>query len=250
MPCTGASQFYITILSFTDHGHNVLSAKRGFTMAKVWKYGMFFIAIFLVAATASAGTVESGYEGLNICKNPAADTFIDFENGVNMEPITNQYAGVVFSSEGSVQPWVYGDTTNSEWWYPLVYCNGRFLAANPAVGRIDFASGARYASVLISGANQVTLEAYDASGTLVDSAGPTSDNLGTQKFDRLTVENPKIRYVLFRSDGGFWVMDDLCAGTSGDAPIPAPEFPSALLPVTMAAAMLGAVFFIGKTREQ
>lgn len=221
-------------------------------MIKEGKLGIFLIAIFLMIATVSAGTVENNYAGPNICKNPGTDTFLGFENGVDWDPITTQYSGVVFSSGTGSGEWVYGEITN--WNSPIYWGNGNFWAAygtltGDTTGRIDFTNGANYVSVLISGSSPVVMEAYDASGTLLDTAGPTSYNLNTKTMDRLTVEHAGISYVLVHDTGDFWVMDDLCTDATGSLPVPAPEFPTALLPVTMIIGMAGAVFYIQRTRE-
>ncbi|HNX18081.1 MAG TPA: PKD domain-containing protein [Methanoregula sp.] len=178
------------------------------------------MAVFLMIATVSAGTVEHKYTGPNICKNPGTDTFIDFENGVDLAPVTTQYPGVVFSTEGEPNTWIYGDVTDDDYWnYPLFYCNGHFWTTIPYMkesdsGRIDFPNGASYVSVLISGYTDVVMNAYDASGTLVDTAGPIKNNLNTSTMDRLTVEHPGISYVKIHDDGYVWVMDDLCIGVT------------------------------------
>lgn len=224
-------------------------------MKKGWKYGVFFLAVVLMVAFVSAGTVEHKYMGPNFCKNPGTDTFIDFEDGVDLASITNQYSGVVFSTEGIPNAWIYGDVTNNFYWnYPEFFCNGNFWTTidqmGPAdAGRIDFPNGATYVSVLIGGYTNVIMDAYDSSGNLVDTAGPIEDNLNTFSMDRLTVEYPGISYVKIHDAGYVWVMDDLCTDATGTPPVPAPEFPTMVLPVTMIAGMLAVVFFIQRTRE-
>jgi len=225
-------------------------------MKKGWKYCVFLIAIFLTIATVSAGTYETGWTGPNVCKNPNTDTFIGFEDGVNYDPITTQYSGVVFSPVTTGAEWKYGDVSAGTWTYPLYWCNGNFWASLEgapgfpgATGRIDFPNGANYVSVLESGGSPTLLEAYDASGILIDSAGPTIDNRGSSTFDRLTVEGNGISYVLIHDTGQFWVIDDLCTDATGTHPINAPEFPSVFLPVTFIVGFLGAVLFIQRTRE-
>jgi hypothetical protein len=225
-------------------------------MKKGWRYCIFLVAIFLTIATVSAGTVESGWTGSNVCKNPGTDTFINFENGVDLTPITTQYSGVVFSPVSPAENWKYGDVVHGLWNYPIYWCNGNFWASLEgaygvvgATGRIDFPNGASYVSVLISGSSPVTMEAYDATNTLIDSAGPTSYNLDTKTFDKLTVEHNGIKYVLIHDTGQFWVMDDVCTDTTGTSPVRTPEFPSAFLPATFILGFLGAVLLIQRTRE-
>ena len=226
-------------------------------MKKGWNYGVFLCAILLMIATVSAGTVVSNYQGSNVCKNGKADTFIGFENGVDLTPITTQYSGVVFSPVAPAENWMYGDVINGAWNYPAYWCNGNVWASlegaesvGGAAGRIDFPNGANYVSVLVSGYPNVVMEAYDASGILIDSAGPTSYNLDTSTMDQLTVEHNGIRYVLIHDTGQYWVIDDLCTDAAGDHPISTPEFPSAFLPVTFIVGILGAVLLIQRTREQ
>ena len=223
-------------------------------MKKGWNYGVFLCAILLTIATVSAGTVESGWTGPNICKNPKTDTFIGFEDGVDLTPITTQYTGVVFSPVGSPKNWVYGDVVTGPWNYPQFWCNGNFWATLPdadqsSAGRIDFPNGANYVSVLVSGYTNVVMDAYDASNILIDTAGPITDNLDTKTFDKLTVEHSGIRYVLIHDSGYVWVIDDLCTDAAGDHPISTPEFPSAFLPATFIVGILGAVLLIQRTKE-
>ena len=224
-----------------------------------------FVSLMLSIGVVNAGSVVHGYAGSNICQNPATDTFITFENGVDRTPITNQYPGVVFSTAVPAY-WQYGDVSTGTWSYPLYWTNGNFLAhlANTgdtpgAIGRIDITDGASYVSLLI--ANQlanpwdaVTLDAYDASNNLIDSAGPTTDNTNTNTMDQLTVSHSGIKYVLVHNsvsgNPGLWSMDDVCIGSERSInPVATPEFPSTTLPAIMIVGLLGAVLLIKRTGE-
>jgi len=224
-------------------------------MNKGWKFGIFLIAIFFMIATVSAGTEEPGWTGPNVCRNPGTDTYINFENGVSMNPITTQYSGsgVVFSTVTANTQWLYGQCHDLN--YPGYWCDGNFWAyvssfIPHATGRIDFTNGANYVSVLMSAPlYPVTMEAYDASNALIDSASLTSSNYDTHTFDRLTVSHNGIKYVLIHDDGSFWIIDDLCTDATGNTPIRTPEFPSLVLPATMIIGFLGAVLLIRRTKE-
>jgi hypothetical protein len=172
----------------------------------------FFVSVLLIISIASAGTVEHRYQGSNVCQNPT-DTFITFEDGYGMDqtPITTQYPGVVFSAN-TPDEWIYGDVTTGMWNYPTYWVNGNVFATvegGENTGRISFPIGASYVSILVSGITGVIMEAYDASDTLIDTAGPTSFNLGTQTMDRLVVNHDGIKYVLIHSPLNM-KMDDVC----------------------------------------
>jgi len=100
---------------------------------------------------------------------------------VDLTPITTHYSGVVFSPVAPAENWMYGDVINGAWNYPVYWCNGNVGASlegaeavGGAAGRIGFPNGANYVRVLVSGYTNVVMDAYDASGILIDSAGPTS----------------------------------------------------------------------------
>ena len=204
-------------------------------------------ALFLISL-ASAGTVEHLYQGSNVCRNPT-DTLITFENGVDSVPITNQYPGMVFSA--TTNQWIYADVRLPQYGYPRWWNNGNFFAwAQAFSGRIDFPDGASYVSILIASPDPVTMDAYDASNTQIDTAGPTSDNLDTSKMDRLIVSHSGIKYVLIHTTLSGWVLDDVCTDAGANInPISSPEFPSVFLPAAMIIGFLGVVFYIKRTRE-
>jgi len=215
------------------------------------------ISLLLTIGMVSAGTVDHGYQGSNVCRNPT-DTFITFENGVDLTPITTQYTGVVFSAPAPAA-WVFGDVRTGHWAYPTYWANGNFWATlegvgfnvSGATGRIDFPQGVSYVSVLITGPYPVWMEAYDASDGLIDTAGPTGDNLNTRTMDRLIVSSHSpavIKYVLIHDTGQFWSMDDVCTDVRTNFHN-VPEFPSMFLPITLITGFLGTVLFIKRTRK-
>ena len=213
--------------------------------------GLF--VLLMVVGMVSAGSVEHKYGGVNICHNPTADIFIGFEDGTDMAEISTQYPDVTFSGETTGTSWTYSDVTTGHYGYPMYWIDENFSSfltntggALGATGKLEFATEVTYVSVLVSAGTQVYLEAYDASGTLIDTAGPTGDNLNSNTMDRLTVAGD-IKYVLIHDTGSFWVMDDVCIGKH--TVIPSPEFPTMFLPATLIIGFLGVILLIQRTRE-
>jgi len=216
------------------------------------------LTMFVLVTTVSAGSMVFPWQGSNICRNPN-DPMITFEDGTDYLAITNQYSGALFWIPAGGSNWIYGDVTSGNWNYPAYWCNGDFWAIidckDPEVhsGRIDFTTPQNYVSVLVSNdvysgvTPGVIMEAYDSSGTLIDQTNSCPSTVGTGKMCQLTVEGTDIDHVSIHDSNCYWVIDDLCYGSSA---MPSPEFPSTLLPVTFIIGFLGAVLFIQRTREQ
>jgi len=168
-----------------------------------------------------------------------ADGFIDFESGVDSQPIQSLIPGLQFTTTEGYD-WVYADWRTGEYNGPYpdgeYYSNGNFFAwlgPNQGAGRIDFTeSGATYLQVWVSSAFGLTADAYDASGTLIDTESVAA-NLDTGQMARLRVEAPPgqtISYVIFHDTGNYWLIDDLSTDASG---VPATRPPIVLIPGLM-----------------
>ncbi len=208
------------------------------------------VSLLAVTGIASAGDVVHNFVGQNTCQSDG-DIYIDFEDGSDLTEITNQYPGLTFTGVTEGSSWKYGDvSTNHDWIYPAYYCNGNFWVSlegasgeSNAGGLIGFDTPPAYVSLLVSGHSPVWLEAYDSQGTLIDTAGPTIDNLETSTMDKLTVSGNDIVYVIVHDTGQYWVIDDLCVGTTTN-PVPAPEFPTLFMPAAFIIGFLGVILLI------
>jgi hypothetical protein len=223
-------------------------------MKKTIVYLTGLIILMLAVSTVSAGNVVFPWSGSNICQNPS-DPMITFEDGTHLLAITNQYPDVLFSIPAGGN-WLYEDVT-IQGNYPYYWTNGNFWAlidfSNPLhsnTGRIDFTIPKSYVSVLVSSNSDnpgVEMEAYDAGNSLIDQTDVCPVTVGTGTMCQLTVSGNGIRYVLIHDANNYWVIDDLCYGSTGGKSIP--EFPSLALPVTMIIGLLGAVLLIQRTGE-
>jgi endoglucanase len=108
------------------------------------------------------------------------------------------------------------------------YPNGKYmsegthwawLGESQGSGRIDFANGAAsYFSLLTSvGSTPVYLEAYDASGKLLATAGPASYNIETGHMTELKITRASrdMAYVIVHDTGNFFLVDSLCTDAPG-----------------------------------
>ena len=177
--------------------------------------------------------VEEGWPAgtPNTCRYPN-DFSLNFEAGIDDIEIESTIPSLQFTTTG-VLNWKYGDIRTGNYnvypyggaWYET---NGNFFAWLGTLGdqgRVDFlGGGASYASVLVSTASGLTLDAYNSDDTLIATSGWADDNTSTRTFTRLTVEAPAgetIAYVLIHDTGNFWLMDDLCTDAN-KAVIPVP----------------------------
>jgi len=240
------------------------------------------IVLLLTISTVSA-TVETGWTGQNVCKNPT-DGHINFENGADWAPIVSQMPGVQFTTTGGYQ-WVYLYQSLN---YPTYWRVGdgvAFIGVNQGSGRIDFTQGhASYFSALVATYSGVVIEAYDSNDVLLATSGWAGNNINTNTLTRLTVEAPDIAYVIVHDTGNYWTIDEICTDAAGvidsdgdgitdskdNCPnvanpdqidsnkngigdacegTNAPEYPTVFIPATMIIGMLGVVFYIRRTRE-
>jgi len=144
---------------------------------------------------------------------------MDFEDGVDRQPIHSNIPGMVFTTTQGYD-WIYGDWRTGEYSGPYpngpYYSNGNFFAwlgPNQGTGRIDFIGAtATYLSVLTSTYSGLTMDAYDVDDNLLASSGWATDNLWTGEMTKLTVAAPNMAYVLVHDTGNYWLIDDLEIG--------------------------------------
>lgn len=143
---------------------------------------------------------------------------VDFEDGVDGGSISSSIEGLEFSVTGGKQ-WVYGDFQTDRYNGPYpngaYYAGGNFFAwlgPHQGVGEITFTlAQATYFTIGYSAQNSIVLEAYDDTGSLLDSQTGTV-NLGTGQMDFLTVSADSIGYVRISEGTGFtnlWIIDEI-----------------------------------------
>jgi hypothetical protein len=194
---------------------------------------LILFALGLVANVSAL--VITGVHVNNWYKNPS-DGFMDFEDGVDGTLIASTISGVEFSTTLGYD-WIYADIRTGVYnvnpYGTTAYeCNGNFFAwLGPTAdsGNITFTSGeATYLSCIVSTASGMTLDAYDASDTLIATSGWASGNTGTGDMTLLVVEAPAgktISYVMVHDSGNYWLIDDIRTDAPGVPPESAPEFP-------------------------
>jgi len=179
---------------------------------------LLVLTVVLLMTPTVIATVEPG-----VTTNPCEHGFIDFEDGTDGAVIRSTIPGVKFTTTMGYD-WIYGDKRTGKYnVYPYGHqgyeCNGNFFAwlgVSGDQGRIDFIGGnATYLSVLTSTYSGLTIDAYDANGTLLNSSGWAGNNLNTRKFTRLTVYAPGMDYVIIHDRGNYWLIDDLCTDARG-----------------------------------
>lgn len=194
----------------------------------------FLITIYLISALLISGSISVQAE-----PQAPMNGFIDFEDGVDAQPIQSSIPGLQFTTTEGFD-WIYGDWRTGLYNGPFpggeYYSNGNFFAwlgPNQGAGRIDFTQGcATYLQVWVSSAYGLTADAYYSNGTLADSAS-VAGNLGTGRMERLRVDAPSgncFSYVILHDTGNFWLIDDLSTDASG---VPATRPPVIILPGLM-----------------
>jgi hypothetical protein len=189
-------------------------------------------AVFAVPDGANAATSISTVDpDAYTCEE---STFIDFENfpdGTDLTPEVIQ--GVQFTTTDGL-PWLVGDFSTGL--YNGKYPSGAYtsrgthwawLGVNQGRGRIDFTRGpASFVSVLVSALTPVSVGAYDRNGQLLETAGPSSSNIGTGLMDKLEISRgrPDIDHLIVHDAGNFFLIDALCANSHGTI---SEELPSA-----------------------
>jgi hypothetical protein len=178
--------------------------------------------LLLALPSASAlATVETDWPvGRANAPRNAGDMVINFETGIEQAAVGWTIPNLRFSIPDSRSPWRYGDVRRGRYsLYPngSFVTNGNFFAAvpdNETAARIDLpGGGASYFSALVSTQVSLSIEAYDHNGRPIADSGTARPNAGTGTFTRLTVDaspgGPKIAHVIFKAEGGDWLIDDL-----------------------------------------
>ena len=190
----------------------------------------FTLIIFLILISGSAGFPEQA---------ALAAGFIDFEEGVDGQPIPNTIPGLEFVPTNN-DNWIYGDWRTGKYNGPFpsgsMYSNGNFFAwmgGSQGFGRIIITGGcATYLQVGVSSRGILFGDGYDNLNNRIDTDS-VGDNLDTGKLARLRVEAPSgkcLAYVILHNVTGEWLIDDL----STDAPsVPSSRPPVILLPGLM-----------------
>ncbi len=159
---------------------------------------------------------------------PAGCGFINFEEGVDGQPIKSTLPGLTFSTTLGYD-WIYGDVRTGNYnaqslTDPTVnhgtyVVNGYFFAwlgPNQGEGRIDFTDGdASYISILTSTNSGLEMDAYNSNNVEIATSGWASGNYGSLTFTRLTIQAPNMAYVLIHDTGNYWLIDDLVANIGG-----------------------------------
>ena len=157
-------------------------------------------------------------------------SFIDFEefaDGTNLS--TRSFPGVHFTTTQNTD-WIVGDFALAGR-YNGKYPNGTspgggytsrgthwaWLGVAQGAGKIELTRPASHFSLLVSSVTPVVLEAYAADGTLLGTAGPTSNNVGTGTMDELSVstDTPQISSLIIHDSGNFFLVDAVCTDAAG-----------------------------------
>lgn len=170
--------------------------------------------------TATATDIASPDDYL--CSEPG---FIGFESLADGTTLPGTIAGLDFVTTGG-HTWLVGDFATGH--YNGKYPSGSYmsqgthwawLGEQQGAGRINMANGpASYFSLLTSvGATPVSLEAFDASGNLLASAGPATFNINTGHMTELKItrSTPDIAYVIVHDTGNFFLVDSICTDAPG-----------------------------------
>jgi len=151
--------------------------------------------------------------------------YIDFEglpDGYDLS--ASAVGGVQFTTTGGYT-WLVGNFATGA--YNGKYPNGAYgsqgtnwawLGPDEGAGRIDFLTGpASYFSLLTSANTTVQLDAYDASGNLLATAGPIAPNTDTGTMDELKITRamPDMAYVIVHDDGNYFLIDSVCTDAPG-----------------------------------
>jgi hypothetical protein len=140
----------------------------------------------------------------------------DFEDGTDGQTITAPDANIVFEPNAG-NLWVYGDWTTDNYNGPYpngsYFSDGDFFAwmgANVDKGKISFPNGATKCSIEYSAFDVISLEAYSATGNMVDSDTGVP-NLSTGEMGLLEVEADSIAWVMVAIGGvgNYWIIDNI-----------------------------------------
>jgi RHS repeat-associated protein len=156
------------------------------------------------------------------CDEPGYINFEGLPDGYDLS--ASAVGGVQFTTTGGYT-WRVGDFSTGS--YNGKYPNGAYtsegsnwawLGENQGAGRIDFVNGpASRFSLLTSAGTSVQLDAYDAQGDLLTTAGPIGVNTSTGTMDELKITRatPDMAYVIVHDDGNYFLVDSICTNAPG-----------------------------------
>lgn len=183
------------------------------------------IALPAVASAANSVTVITNPDAYT-CSQPGYIGFEDLPDGTNLS--SGAISGVQFTTTAGFS-WLVGDFATGA--YNGKYPTGgaytshgthwAWLGVDQGAGRIDFVNGpATTFSLLASAQTPVVVEAYDSSGTLLESTGSTPVNAGTGQMAELKITrvSADIAYVIVHDSGNFFEVDDICTDAPGVNP--------------------------------
>lgn len=161
--------------------------------------------------------------------DPDAST-CDESGYINFEGLPNHYdlsasaiGGVEFTTTNGYT-WEVGDFESGEYNgkfpegdYTSQGSNWAWLGEEEGAGRMTFVNGpASSFSILVSAADPVELEAFNARGELLATVGMSS-NIDTGTMDELEItrSTPEMAYVVVRGVGNFFLVDSVCTDAPG-----------------------------------
>ena len=179
------------------------------------------VAVPAVASAANSVTVVANPDAYT-CSLPGYIGFEDLADGSNLS--SGAISGVQFTTTAGFS-WRVGDFATGT--YNGKYPNGAYtshgthwawLGVDQGAGRIDFVNGPATTFSLLASANTpVVLEAYDTSGTMLESTGLSGTNAGTGSMAELKVTRAAadIAYVIVHDSGNYFEVDDICTDAPG-----------------------------------
>ena len=188
----------------------------------------------------------STFSSVPLLQNPLtplpamASGYIDFEDGVDGQPIRSTIPGLEFTTTDN-QDWIYGDRRTGQ--YNGKYPDGNYssnanffawLGPSQGDGIITFTEGgATYLSVGVSTASDVTLSGYRTDGSLIRRKQFTGGNLDTGFTNELRIDtagNDKFAYAVVSGEANYWLIDDLSTDAAG---VPDSRTPLVFIPGIM-----------------
>ena len=156
------------------------------------------------------------------CLQPGYVDFEDFPDQTNLSSGT--IAGMQFTTTNGYS-WLVGDfdsgSYNGKYPYGSYMSQGThwaWLGVIQGAGRIDFPKGpASYFSLLVSNTSGVYVDAYDANGQRLVTAGPSPYNTETGHMTELKITRATadMAYVMVHDQGNYFEIDSVCTNAPG-----------------------------------
>jgi hypothetical protein len=185
------------------------------------------------SAPATADTTSSivAHPDAYKCSQRGFITFESLRDGTNLSKST--FDGIQFSTTNGYT-WLVGDfaTHNYNGKYPSGSYTSQgshwaWLGTSQGSGRMDLVDGpASYFSLLVSNLTPVSLDAYDSSGKLIGTAGPSRSNTGTGTMNelRITTGSRIIDHLVVHDTGNYFEVDSVCSDAPGLPTQPLDDF--------------------------